>query len=346
MSSEIRQQPAVSARTLDSLLPLRQEVRTLARRCRSVMFVARGSSDNAAVYGRYLLETHAGVLAWLAAPSVGTHYTADLDLTDVLVVSISQSGETGEIVATQEWAKQHGAKTLAVTNADGSSLASAADLALLTRAGEERAVPATKTYTAQLAAMAVVGTALARDMHALDAELMRVPEEMDRLLTSHGDMAAGISLLAEARSSLVTGRGLLMGTALEVALKMEETCLRPVRGLSYADLRHGPIAVVSDTLVAVLVSAADGPMVDGMAELAEELRHRRIKGIVGLGGGERFRTACDVSLPGPRLSEPIAPLAAVIPGQLLAEGLAVHLGLDPDAPRGLRKVTQTDRSPA
>jgi glucosamine--fructose-6-phosphate aminotransferase (isomerizing) len=344
MSSEIRQQPEALQRTLDALLPLRPEIRALARDCRSVMYVARGSSDNAAVYGRYLMETHAGMLASLAAPSVGTHYDAQVDLTDVLVVSLSQSGETAEIVATQGWATRRGARTLAVTNAPRSSLASSADLVLATQAGEERAVPATKTYTSQLAAMAVLGTALAPDRQSLDAELLRAPEEMHRLLQENADVDAAITLLADADDVLVSGRGLFMGTALEIALKLEETCLRPVRGLSYADLRHGPIAVVSPDLVAVLVSANDGPLADGMAELAEDLRERDVKGIVGLGGTEKFRQTCDVALPAAMLTEAVAPLAAVIPGQILAERLAVRLGRDPDAPRGLRKVTQTDRS--
>ena len=344
MSTEIAEQPEALARTLEALLPLRADIRSLARGRHWVLFVARGSSDNAAVYGRYLLETHAGVRASLAAPSVGTHYAAELDLRDALVVSISQSGETSEIVATQEWARTHGARTIAVTNDAASSLASSANLALTTVAGVERAVPATKTYTTQLAAMAVLGTALGQGEQALDRELWRVPEEMARLISDRRGIDEAISLLAESKDILVSGRGMLMGTALEVSLKLEETCLRPVRGLSYADLRHGPIAVVSNNLIAVLVSASDGPMLDGMRRLAEDLRARQIGATIGIGGGTLLAELCDVAIPGPQLVEAVTPLAVIVPGQLIAEGLAIQLGLDPDSPRGLNKVTQTDQS--
>jgi len=141
---------------------------------------------------------------------------------------------------------------------------------------------------------------------------------------------------------LVTGRGITFGTALEVALKLEETCLRPVRGLSYADLKHGPIAVVDADLAAVLVAAPTGPTVEGMTQLAATVRERQAT-VIGIGGHAAFAAQCDVVLPGPDLSEELAPLALAVPGQLMVEALARRLGLDPDRPRGLSKVTQTDR---
>ena len=233
-----------------------------------MLFAARGSSDNAAVYGRYLLGAHAGVRGSMAAPSLATHYGpdgqgAELDLEDTLVVSVSQSGATEEIVATQQWAARRGAATVAVANVPGSPLLRTADLALLTQAGPELAVPATKSYLAQLAAMVVLGTALAPEPTSLDADIARVPDAVARLVDSQEGVDEAAAALSASRHPLVSGRGLLMGTALEVALKLEETCLRPVRGLSYADLRHGPIAVVDDDVLAVLVSAADGPLTGG-----------------------------------------------------------------------------------
>jgi glutamine---fructose-6-phosphate transaminase (isomerizing) len=347
MAHEIAEQPGALARTLDALLPLRADLRTLAARRRHVLLVARGSSDNAAVYGRYLLETHSGLSAGLAAPSVATHYRRERDLSDTVVVSLSQSGRTEEIVQTQRWARACGAATVAVTNVADSPLAHEADIALETRAGRELAVPATKSYTTQLAALAVLATALADEPTALDADLARAPAEVEALLTAYradgSTTAAAVDALADAGSTLVTGRGLVLGTALEVALKMEETCLRPVRGLSYADLRHGPIAVVSSGLTALLVAAGDGPLVDGMADLAADLRERGAT-VLGFGGDDRFRSRCDVAVPGPGMPEALAPLGLVVPAQLVVESLARRLGLDPDAPRGLSKVTQTDRS--
>ncbi len=182
MAREVAEQPAAARATLDALLPLREEVRALAAGRRRVLFAARGSSDNAAIYGRYLLETHAGVLGGLVSPSVATHYRSRLDLSDAVVVSVSQSGATEEIVATQAWARECGAATIAVANVADSALVGAADLALVTQAGPELAVPATKTYLTQLVAMATLGTALAPDPSALDAELDRVPDEVARVL--------------------------------------------------------------------------------------------------------------------------------------------------------------------
>src|ERR671919_1362375 len=167
MAREVAEQPDALARTLDALRPMRRDLTAIASGRRAVIFVARGSSDNAAIYGRYLLEVHAGHPAGLAAPSVGTHYGARLDLSDAVVVSVSQSGETQEIVDAQHWAAGCGARTIAVTNDADSALARAADLAMVTDAGRELAVPATKSYTAQLVAMAVLAGALAPQPDAL-----------------------------------------------------------------------------------------------------------------------------------------------------------------------------------
>ncbi|HET7475616.1 MAG TPA: SIS domain-containing protein [Dermatophilaceae bacterium] len=341
MGREIAEQPRAVEATLAALLPLRSDVRRLAGDRRRVLFVARGSSDNAAVYGRYLLEAHSGVNAALAAPSIATHYRSRLDLSDAVVVCVSQSGQTEEIVATQAWARDCGAATVAVTNRDGSPLAQQADLALVTSAGPELAVPATKTYTTQLAAMAVLATALAPHPSSLDADLHRVPAELQVLIDEQRGVEAAAAALAGAPTVVVSGRGLVLGTAQEIALKMEETCLRPVRGYSYADLRHGPISVVTGGVTAVLVAAQDGPLVEAMTELAGDLRRRGAQ-TIGLGGDAGFAAACDLSVPGPDLTEPVAPIALVVPAQLVIEQLALRLGLDPDAPRGLAKVTQTE----
>lgn len=343
MATEVAEQPLAVRRTLDALLPSRAEVRHLAQGRRQVLFAARGSSDNAAVYGRYLLETRAGVIGGLLSPSVATHYRSRLDLSDTLVVCVSQSGATSEIVDTQAWASTNGAATLAITNVEDSPLAQYADLALVTQAGPELAVPATKTYLAQLVAMAVLGTALAPDPYVLDAELDRVPGEVERLVHESRGVDAAVAALRDAAYAVVSGRGLMMGTALETALKLEETCLRPVRGYSYADLRHGPISVVTSGMTAVLVAAPDGPLLEPMAELAHDLAGRGAT-VVGIGGDPAFAEACAVHVPGPELPEALAPLGTIVPAQLVVEGLARALGLDPDNPRGLAKVTTTDPS--
>jgi len=341
MAREIAEQPQALARTLDALLPLRKSIRDLDEDRREVLFVARGTSDNAAMYGRYLLEIHAGRGAALAAPSLATHYKVERDLTDTLVVAISQSGTTDEIVTTQRWAASLGARTVAVTNVADSPLAQGADLVLVTQAGVEQAVPATKSHTTQLAAIAVIADALGAPDRSLESHLRRVPEVVDQLLSDQVGVEQAVEALEMSDTMLVSSRGLTYGTALEVALKLEETCLVPVRGLSYADLRHGPIAVVDANVAAILISAGDGPMVDGMADLASQLGTLGAT-TIGIGGSPVFTSACNVAVEGGQLPESVAPIALVVPGQVIVEALARTKGLNPDAPRSLSKVTRTD----
>jgi glucosamine--fructose-6-phosphate aminotransferase (isomerizing) len=342
MRTEIAEQPGALRRTLDSLLPRVADVGLLAGDTRQVLFIARGSSDNAAVYGSYLTEVHTGRLATLASPSVATTYKRRVDLSGVLAVAISQSGRTEEIVETLDWAAGCGARTIAVTNGAGSPLAEAAEVALVTEAGDELAVPATKTYTTQLAALSVVGLGLGADVDATD--LRKVPAEIERLIeaTEASDALAGmIGELARVPGAVVSGRGMAFGTALELALKLKEACYLHAMGLSYADLLHGPIAVVDSGTPALLVAADSGPTLAGTIALA-----RRVTGAgaraYGIGGGNELAGACSYALPGPDLPEWVAPLALIVPGQLLVEALAWELGIDPDEPRGLNKVTQTD----
>ncbi|GII00941.1 SIS domain-containing protein [Planobispora takensis] len=340
MRSEIAEQPAALQATLDALLPRVGEVERLAGQTRQLLFIARGTSDNAAVYGRYLAEAHTGRLSTLAAPSIATTYRRKLDLDGVLAVGLSQSGRTEEIVETLAWAKECGAKTVAITNGgEQSPLAQAADLALCTLAGEEKAVPATKTYTTQLAALAVLALGLGADVDP--ADLQRVPEAVDKLIGDPGDLEAVVEGLADKPGVVVSGRGLAFSTALETALKLKEACYLHAMGLSYADLLHGPIAVVDEDTPAILVAAGEGPTLAGTVALAERVTGAGAAAFT-VGGGAALAGAATAALNGPDLPEWVAPLGLVVPGQLLTEALARRLGIDPDAPRGLNKVTQTD----
>jgi glucosamine--fructose-6-phosphate aminotransferase (isomerizing) len=343
MRTEIAEQPTALSATLDALLPRVAEVGVLGRETRQVLFIARGSSDNAAVYGSYLIQAHAGRLATLASPSIATTYKKKIDLTGVLAVAISQSGKTEEIVETLDWAAGCGARTVAVTNGEGSPLAEAAQLALVTKAGDELAVPATKTYTTQLAALAVLGIGLGAEVDI--ADLRRAPEEIERLIAATeatDDLSAIVDELANVPGAVVSGRGIAYGTALELAIKLKEACYLHAMGLSYADLLHGPIAVVDDDTPAILVAAGEGPTLPGTIALAERVTAAGAKAY-GVGGGRMLAEASTRALPGPDLPEWVAPLALIVPGQLLTEALARRLGIDPDMPRGLGKVTQTDQ---
>ena len=340
MRQEIDEQPEALRSTLDELLPLAGELRTLARDARQVLFIARGSSDNAAVYGQYLCSVRGGRLATLASPSVATTYRARLDLRGVLAVAVSQSGATEEIVATLEWARDCGARTVGVTNVGGSPLTEVADLALVTQAGVELAVPATKTFTTQLAAMAVLALALGAEQRVAEA-LRGVPDAVAAVLEVAPAAEALAERLTYADTMVVSGRGYAYSTALEVALKLKEACYVSAVGLSYADLLHGPIAIVDANTPALLIAAADGPVLPGMTILARRITDAGAH-VYGIGGDQAFVAACRSALPGPALPEHLAPLGLVVPGQLLVEALARAKGIDPDAPRGLRKVTQTD----
>jgi glucosamine--fructose-6-phosphate aminotransferase (isomerizing) len=338
MRAEIAEQPAAVAATLDALTGLAGEIARLGEGARQVLFIARGSSDNAAVYGQYLCSVRGGRLATLASPSVATAYGARLDLDGVLAVSVSQSGRTEEIVATQDWARSCGARTVAVTNGESSPLAERADLALVTRAGEELAVPATKTFTTQLAALAVLGLALAGD--SVD-RLKLLPDGLSRALGAADAAEALAERLTYVEHLAISARGYAYAVARELALKLQEACYVTALGLSYADLEHGPIAVVDAATPALLLAAEhDAPMLGPMTALAHRCRAEGAH-VYGIGGDAEFAAACRVALPDPGLPAELAPLTLVVPGQLLTEALARAKGIDPDAPRALRKVTQT-----
>jgi glutamine---fructose-6-phosphate transaminase (isomerizing) len=328
MRTEIMEQPAALRATIDALLPRAAEAGQLARGTRQVLFIARGTSDNAAVYGSYLIQVHAGRLATLASPSIATTYRSRVDLSGVLAVALSQSGRTDEIVETLTWASDCGARTLAITNGAKSPAAAAADLAFVPEAGAERAVPATKTFTTQLAALAVLALGLGA---GLDAGLLRrVPDAIEALLAGELDLEPVVAELADVQGVVVSGRGLAYSAALEIALKLKEACYLHAMGLSYADLLHGPIAVVDARTPAIVLAADAGPTLDGTVDLA-----RRVTGAgaraYAIGGGARLA----------ELPEWLAPMGLVVPGQLLTEALARRLGHDPDRPRGLSKITQT-----
>ena len=338
MRAEIAEQPAALRATIEDLLPRAGEATALARGSRQVLLIARGTSDNAAVYGSYLIQAYAGRLATLASPSIATVYRSRMDLSGVLAVALSQSGRTEEIVETLAWAADCGARTLAITNEAGSPLAEAAEVAYLTQAGTERAVPATKTFTTQLAALAVLAIGLGADLDS--AELRRAPDEIEAALAAAPDTGQVVSELAQDSGVVVSGRGLAYAAALELALKLKETCYLHAMGLSYADLLHGPIAVIDAQTPAILLSASSGPTLDGTVALARRVTEAGARAY-GIGGNDRIAEACTATLPAPRLPEWLAPMGLIVPGQLLAEALASRLGLDPDHPRGLSKVTQT-----
>ncbi len=342
MRSEILAQPAALQATIDSLLPRTGEIKALARNSHQVLFFARGTSDNAAVYGSYLIQTAGGRLASLGSPSVATTYRSRVDLTGVLAVGLSQSGRTQEIIETLEWARDCGAQILAVTNSADSPLTELADLALVTQAGVELAVPATKTFTCQLAALAVLSIGLGA---ALDpGQLRRLPAAIDELLAAAVRPEYGIDAIVDELVSVdglvVSARGLAYSAALELALKIKEACYLHAMGISYADLQHGPIAVVDAGTPAIVIAADGGPALEAAIGLAQRVTGAGARAYA-IGGGPALAAVSTRALAGPELPEWLAPIGLIVPGQLLTESLSRRLGINPDSPRGLSKVTQT-----
>lgn len=333
MASEMAEQPAVLSRLVDRATEdLRQVRAVLPSPLAGVMFVARGSSDNAAVFGRYLAELAAGRPAGLAAPSLYTRYHAAVDWRGYLVVALSQSGETPEILTTCQAVRAAGACVIGITNEPASPLAGVVDLVLATGAGPERAIPATKTVTAQFLLLATVAAALgdSRAGQGLgDHGLAAVPGAVAAILAEPGPVEEVAGRWQGIDRLVVSGRGLAYPAALETALKVKEITGILAEGISSADLRHGPIAAVYGGSPALLLDAG-GP---GSADLAE------LRELIAQRSGTPHSAV--TFAPAPGLPEPARAIADVVRGQQLAHALARFRGTDPDNPAGLTKITQT-----
>jgi glutamine---fructose-6-phosphate transaminase (isomerizing) len=334
MAGEMAEQPAVLRSLVDHRDELVARVRAvLPAGALRVVVLARGSSDHAGIFGRYVLEHATRTPVALAAPSLHTRYDVDTDYRGYVAIAASQSGRTPEIVTTLEQMRSHGAVAIAVTNDAESPLAQSADLALALRAGPERAIPATKTFTAQLAVFALLAEAMGPVpwSHADWATMTRTVEAVLADPEPAAPLAAGIG---DARAAVVLARGFLFSVALEAALKLKETTSLLAWADSTADFRHGPIAVV-DSELPVLAFSARGPCAADVAEITRDIRAR---------GGTVFsvsdRPGADLKIP-PDVPEALATIPATVRAQQLALALARHRGLDPDTPAGLSKITAT-----
>ncbi len=351
MAAEIRQTPLVIREQLRLVERSVVSIADAVRRARPrwVSIVARGTSDHAAVYARYLIETQLGWPVSLASPSVTTIYHAPTDWAGGLLLAVSQSGRSPDLVAVVEAARRGGALTVAITNTAGSPLETAAALTVPCQAGEERAVAATKSYVAELAVLAGIVGALVPGS-ALAEALPRVADVLDRTVEDASAWVAGpgirlVDEIARWGRSLVVSRGFNLATALETALKLKETGRIFAEGYSSADLEHGPIALASAE-VPTVVFRPDGAMgvtIDLAVDRARSLGAKPwiVGGREAGGAGGVDRDDALVLGVLDELPEALTPLALILPGQLLAEAVAVRLGLSPDAPTGLSKVTLT-----
>jgi len=311
-----------------------------ARAVRHVVIAARGSSDNAARYAQYVFGAFNRLTVTLATPSLFTRYLTPPRMDDALVVGISQSGESPDLVAVVEEGRRQGCATLAITNAAGSPLTEVADHTLLLRAGPERSVAATKTYTAQLLALAMLSAAVGDDARRRE-ELQAVPSHVAAALdVDDGAINAAAAALEDAGHGVVIGRGFNYATAFEISLKAKELAYVAVEPYSAADFQHGPIALIDTGFAAIVVNVA-GAVSQEVEELLRAITARGARPVVL----SNLDSSLSLALAPLRLPvgipEWLSPIAAVVPGQLLAFHLSRHRGFDPDQPRGLSKVTRT-----
>lgn len=302
-----------------------------------VVIAARGSSDNAARYAEYLWGAHNRLSVALAAPSLYTLYESPPDLEGSLVIGISQSGESPDLLAVLEAATAQGRPTLSITNNPESPLARAADCHLHLSAGEELAVAATKSYTSQLLAVAGLSAALAGGSEPSES-LRLVPDAVARSLEQMDSIRRGVETLTNHTRCVVIGRGYNHSTADEWALKIAELAYLVAQPFSAADFRHGPLAMAEDDLV-VLAVATKGPLFQDVADLIETVQTRGAR-VVAI--SDRGDCPADVLiLLAHEVPEWLSPIPATVAAQVFSHQLAVARGLDPDHPRGLRKVTKT-----
>ncbi len=341
MIEETRQQPQALARTLEEASGLEAFLR--GRRPRWIILAARGTSDNAAVFGRYLIEITTGIPVSLAAPSVVTLYHGQLEFRDALVIGISQSGESTDTNAYLEEARRRGALTLGVTNEPASSMTRAADYVVLSQAGAELSVAATKTYSCQLMTMYLLACAL-EGLCRLES-LRRIPETVEQTLGLESEVAAAARQFTYAGRALSVGRGLNFANALEFGLKLMETCYVVAERFSAADLMHGPIAMI-EAGFPVYAFAPTGVTWPSISEVLRRVREVSARTLMFTDSPVTAQTGPSILLPtcppGPAgLEDLYTPIPYIVPAQLFAAHLAEAKGLDPDRPRTLQKVTRT-----
>ena len=354
MLEEARQQPEALARILERGLRATRAlaVRFQAARPRFILIAARGTSDNAAQFGRYLIEITTGIPVSLAAPSVVTLYRSRMDLRESLVVGISQSGESTDTNAVLAAARARGAVTVGITNETQSAMARTADHTLLVRAGKEKSVAATKTYTGQLLLLYLLAAALGGAVQA--DHLKRVPDWVAAALRSERQIAGMVERYRFMTGTVTVGRGLNYANALEFRLKLMETCYVLAEGFSAADLMHGPIALVERGFP-VFVFAPPGPTRASIAAVLDRLAALKAETVVigEAGAAARHPHARLIQIPPPPgtgsrkrplrggLADLYTPIPYIVPAQLFAAHLAEARGLDPDRPRTLSKITRT-----
>lgn len=341
LEKEINEQPQAVQRLLDlehdNVAAIGEAIRAFDPTF--VHIAARGTSDNAARYGQYLMGTFADLAVSLATPSVHTLYGGKPKIGKALTIGISQSGKAEDVRRVLADAKAQGGLTLAITNDPESPLAKEADHHIYQHAGPEVSIAATKTYTTQLTAVAMLTAAISQSEDLLN-QLENVPEHITSTLMNSTDIKDWAQRYRYAQHIIAVGRGYNYATSFEVALKIKELCYTTGGGYSEADFRHGPIAMVGNGFPVVVI-APEGKALPNMVSLLEELKKREAETIVFSNHDTALKLSTRyVALP-KHIPECLSPISAVVPGQILGLWLAMSKGYEVDKPRGLSKVTVT-----
>lgn len=340
MLEEIAEQPDVLARTITEEKPRveRLGVFLKERDIDLIVLVARGSSDNAALFGRYLIELTTGIPVSLSAPSVHTLYGSRLKLSRALVIGVSQSGEGEDINRVLAVARESGAYTVGITNEPDSTMPTIVDETLFTHGGRERSVAATKTFTGQMMLFYMLASALVENNAKIDYEI--IPEYTARALDHQSRIRELVERYVFMENCVVVGRGLIYANAYELALKLMETCYVVAERFSSADFLHGPLAMV-ERHFPIILFAPPGKTRASVRILVDRLRELRADTLAITEDQEMGRLCSRCLLMPTEIEEFLAPIPYMVPGQLFAALLAEAKGLDPDAPRSLSKVTRT-----
>ncbi len=340
LEREIFEQPEVIRRLLDRES---DKIRAVADDLRSsfdyVVLAARGTSDNAARYAKYLLGAHNQIPVALATPSLFTLYKRPPQMKHALVIGVSQSGRPPDIVSVIQEARKQSCPTLALTNSQESPLGEEADYVINLSAGNEEAVAATKTYTASLAAFALLSAHLSADREAL-TRIEQLPVYMEKTLEENAAILSRAERYKTIDHCVVIGRGYNYATAFEISLKIQELTQTVAQPYSSADFLHGPIALIRRDFP-VLVIAPPGAVFEDVRALFRRLQESQAAILLIAENDELLREA-HLAMPIPQdVPEWLSPLVTVLPGQLFSLGLARARGLDPDQPQGLKKITET-----
>ncbi len=338
---EVHEQPQALTRLMDTQTGVIQGLATeiRERQIDHVIIAARGTSDNAGRYAQYLLGAVNQLVVGLATPSLFSVYHSPPKFGKALVLGISQSGKSPDIVAVLAEAQRQGVLTAAITNVPDSDLAQQADFNIMQQAGEELSVAATKTYTSQLVAIALLSATLANDRTMLN-ELSRIPQTVAATLTMGSNIADIVQRYRYMRSCVVIGRGYNYATAFELALKLKELTYLVAEPYSSADFQHGPLAMVERGFP-VFVMAPSGKMLPQLKDFIRTV-HQRGAEVIAISDNDDTLDLARIPLKLPHaVPEWLSPVTTIVPGQLFALHLAHIRDLDLDQPRGLSKVTET-----